>query len=79
MTLDKTWCENNRDHELIYAFLFGIPPFSGQPYKYDGFYESCRQILRDRGLLTERQTETVRKQMNGVLGKDPKDSSPFFD
>jgi hypothetical protein len=79
MRSEKEWCEQNRDHELIIAFLFGLTPFSSTEYKFDGFLEDLRLDFKKRGWLTERQTEAVRKQMNRLLKKDIKDSSPSYD
>ena len=79
MRSEKEWREHNRDHELIIAFLFGLTPFSSMEYKFDKFLEDLRMDFKQRGWLTERQTEAVRRQMNRLLKKDIKDSSPFFE
>jgi ribosomal protein L16/L10AE len=79
MSNEKEWKEQNRDHELIIAFLFGLPPFAKLEYVFDGFFEDLQLAFKRRGWLTERQTEAVRKQMKRQLKKDTKDSSPFYD
>lgn len=79
MSAKKNWQQDNPDHDLIHMFLFGLGPFAKIPYRYNPFYQDCRRFLDAYGWLTERQTEAVRKQMNRILNKDPKDSSPFYD
>ncbi len=76
MSAEDDWRAQHGDAAQILDFLMGEGAFAGQQEEPDKFFLTLRGYFQTRGMLTEKQTDAVRKRMNRFLQKRAEASSP---
>ena len=76
MSAEDDWRAQHEDAAQILDFLMGEGAFAGQQEEPDKFFLTLHGYFQTKRMLTEKQTEAVRKRMNRFLQKRAEETAP---